>query len=136
MTQEDWDALKAQMERPWGSMKLRCDQFVLDLHQATDSKNKSWATTVYVDGLFKGEWMRAEKGLPTHEESRRFLRKVSRAFHSKKDIDEWRKLFGKREANKRASEKFIYFDPSWKSFNSLKKHLLANNASITRITDI
>lgn len=136
MTQEDWDALKAQMERPWGSMALQCDQFVLALQQGVDSKAKSWSTNVYVGGVFKGEWMRADKGEAIHEESRRFLRKVSRAFHSKKKVDEWRKIFGKREAAKYAAERFVYFDPSWKSFNSLKKHLLANNTSITRISEI
>ena len=34
-----------------------------------------------------------------------------------------------------AAVKFITYDWSWKSFNSLKKHLLANNTNITRILE-
>jgi hypothetical protein len=133
MVQEDWDALKAQMASPWGSMTLKCDQFVLTLQQGACGKSRSWSTNVYVDGVFKGEWMRSDDGEPKHEESRRFMRKVGRALHSKKEVEVYRKLWGKREADKVAAKKWFHFDPSWKSFNSLKKHLLTNNTSIERL---
>lgn len=134
MEQADWDALKAQMDSPWGQMQLQCDQYVVTLQQQTSSKSKSWETTVYVDGFFKGVWTQAsEDGQPLHEEARRFYRKVSKALHTRKQIEDWRKVFGKREATKMEAAKHIYFIPCWKSFNSLKKHLLANNTSITRL---
>lgn len=134
MEQADWDALKAQMDSPWGQMGLQCDQYVLTLQQQTSSKSKSWSTMVYVDGYFKGEWMLATKdGLPAHEEARRFYRKTSKAVHSPKSVEAIRKALGKREAAKWAAAKHICFYPTWKSFNSLRKHLLANNASIQRI---
>lgn len=135
MTQEDWDALKAQMESPYGSMRLQCDQFELYLVQHVSPKKKSWQTIVYVDGFIRGQWYSAEDGQPKHEEARRFLRKVSSALHSKTDIEFYRKIYGKREADKAAAKRYVSFDTSWKSFNSLKKHLLANNTSITRIAE-
>ncbi|WP_156162049.1 hypothetical protein [Pseudomonas sp. MRSN 12121] len=137
MEQADWDALKEQMTSPWGSMKLKCDGFEIDLVQMTNPTKKNWETTVYVNGYLKGIWLACDHktGEPEHEETRRFMRKVTRALHTKKDIEVYRKLFGKREATKREAVKFITYDWSWKSFNSLKKHLLANNTSITRITE-
>lgn len=133
MQQEDWDALKAQMESPYGVMDLQCDQYKLTLQQQTSSKSKSWATTVYVDGVLKGGWCLADGDQPKHEEARRFLRKVTRALNSRKYVEAYRKAFGKRAADKLAAQTYVYFSPTWSSFNSLKKHLLANNTSIERI---
>lgn len=133
MQQEDWDALKAQMSSPYGCMDLQCDQYKLTLAQAVSSKNKSWSTVVYVDGVFKGLWLSMENGEPKHDEARRFMRKVTRPLHSRKYVEAWRKAFGKREADKVAAEKYVHLDPRWTSFNSLKKHLLANNTSVKRI---
>lgn len=134
MQQQDWDDLKAQMARPYGNMKLKCDQFELSLVQAVDAKSRKWLTTVYVDGFFKGAWCNASKeGEPQHEEARRFLRKVVRRLHSAKDISEYQKVFGKREAKKLEAKVYVYFTPEWSSFNSLKKHLVANNTSIERV---
>lgn len=133
MQQEDWDVLKAQMSRPYGSMELQCDQYKVALQQAISSKNKSWSTVVYVDGVFKGLWLSMENGEPTHDEGRRFMHKMTRSMHGRKIIDEVRKTLGKREADKWAAEKFVHLSPCWTSFNSLKKHLLANNTSIERI---
>ncbi|MCY1510139.1 hypothetical protein D9M68_445080 [compost metagenome] len=101
--------------------------------QQTDSKTRKWVTSVYVDGYLKGEWSTAVDGEAKHEEARRFLRKVQRRLYSAKQVEAYRKVAGKREANRLASKVYVYFLPSWSSFNSLKKHLLANNASIERI---
>ena len=134
MQQEDWDELKEQMASPYGTMRLKCDQFEVALQQAVDSKSRKWVTAVYVDGVFKGAWTGATKeGEPEHEEARRFLRKVSKSVYTKKDVEAYRKCVGKRQADKLAAKKFFYFLPTWSSFNSLKKHLLANNTSIERI---
>lgn len=133
MEKADWDALEAQMASPWGHMKLKCDQFEVVLQQQTDSKSKSWKTVVYVDGYFKGEWMQADGDKPKHEEARRFLRKESRRLYSAKDVERHRKFMGKREAKKLEEKRLVLFHPTWKSFNSLKKQLLATCSSIQRI---
>jgi len=132
MEQADWDALKAQMSSPWGTMKLQCDQYQLILVQELSSN--SWSTVVYVDGLFKGAWMTAdENGQPKYDEAKRFLRKTTRSLFTRNAIEKTRKVFGKRESEKMAARKLVLFSPSWKSFNSLRKHLLENNASIQRL---
>lgn len=136
MEQADWDELKAMMAQPWGCMKLKCDGFEIDLVQMTESAKKTWYTHIYVDGVIKGEWCCghvSNKPGPEAEEVRRFMRKKSTPLHNKLDIAYYKKVHGKRHADKMAEVKFITYDPYWKSFNSLKKHLLANNTSVTRI---
>lgn len=138
MEQADWDALKEQMASPWGGMTLKCDEFEIYLSQQTDSTKKTWSTLVYVNGYLKGAWLDCDNrsGEPKHEEARRFYRKVTRALHTKKEIEIYRKIWGTRKAAEAEAVKFITYDWSWKSFSSLKKHLLANNTSITRILEI
>ncbi|MCP1616594.1 hypothetical protein FBY21_1201 [Pseudomonas sp. SLBN-26] len=134
MEQKDWDDLEAQMASPWGHMKLRCDQYEVSLAQEADTKSRKWATTVYVDGVLNGAWCIASRsGEAQHDEARRFMRRTSSAMFSAKEIERYRKVFGKREADKMAAKRFVYFRADWTSFNSLKKHLLANNTSIERI---
>ncbi|MDF3931374.1 hypothetical protein [Pseudomonas citronellolis] len=133
MEQADWDALEAQMARPYGCMKLKCDQFEVAFQQQTDNKSKSWFTAVYVDGYFKGAWMQADGDKPKFEEARRFLRKESRRVYSAKEVEQHRKIFGKREAKRLEEKRWVMFQPTWKSFNSLKKQLLATCTSIQRV---
>ena len=135
MEQADWDELKEQMASPYGSMALKCDGYELNLYQVTDPKTNSWYTTIYVDGYFKGIWFQCvnRTGEPAHEETRRFMRKVTRGLYNKRDIEFHRRVHGKRAAEKAADIKWYTYDHCWKSFNSLKKHLLANNKEITRL---
>lgn len=134
MRQQDWDDLKQQMGLPYGHMKLKCDQFVVTLTQQINPKSHKWVTTAYVGEEIKGIWCETDKdNEPKHEEAKRFWRRVTRRRYSAKQVEAYRKAFGKREANKIAAEVYAYYLPSWNSFNSLKKHLLANNISIERI---
>ncbi|UCZ84436.1 hypothetical protein LGQ10_29685 [Pseudomonas sp. L5B5] len=135
MQQADWDELKKQMSTPYGSMKLKCDDYEVDLVQMIESGKKSWGTTVYVDGYLKGIWLSCnhKTGETEHEETRRFYRKSERGLYKKKELEAYRKVFGKRDADKKAAQKFITYDWSWKNFNSLRKHLEANNTSIERL---
>lgn len=134
MQQQDWDDLKAQMASPYGYMRLKCDQFEVSLGQEVDSKSRKWVTSVYVDGVFKGAWCFADdNGEPLHEEARRFMRKVSRSVFTAKEIEDYRKALGKKRAAEIAARRYVHFRADWTSFNSLKRHLLANNTRIERI---
>lgn len=133
MQQQDWDDLKAQMASPWGHMKLKCDQFEVTLAQEIDSKSRKWVTAIYVGGVLKGEWCLVENGEPRHEEARRFFRKVERRVYSAKEVESWRKAFGKREANKMAAKRYVFLLPHWSSFSGLQRHLVANNQTIERL---
>lgn len=135
MQQADWDELKEMMDTPYGSMKLKCDDFEVDLVQVTEPGKKSWGTNVYVNGSIKGIWLSCdhETGATEHEEARRFFRKVTRSLFNKRDLEFTRKMYGKRKADKDAARKWITYDWTWKTFSSLKKHLEANNTSIERL---
>lgn len=134
MQQQDWDDLKEQMNCPFGRMKLKCDQFEVTLSQEVNSKSRKWVTTVYVDGVIKGAWCFAgDNGEPLHEEARRFMRKVSKSVFNAREVEGYRKALGKKRAAEIAARRHVYFRADWTSFNSLKRHLLANNQAIERI---
>ncbi|CAB5597409.1 Uncharacterised protein [Pseudomonas putida] len=135
MQQADWDELKEQMNTPYGSMKLKCDGFDVELVQVIQAGKKSWGTTVYVNGYIRGMWLNCDNktGATEHEETRRFYRKITRGLYTPKQLEALRKIWGKREADKRAAQKFITYDWTWKNFTSLKRHLQANNTSIERL---
>ncbi|MBI6895427.1 hypothetical protein JET64_01255 [Pseudomonas putida] len=135
MQQADWDELKRQMDTPFGYMKLDCDGFVVSLVQATEPGKKSWGTDVYVNGSLKGIWFNCdhETGVTEHEETRRFFRRINGSLYTKRDLEFTRRMYGKRAADKDAARKWITYSCTWKSFNSLKKHLEANNTSIERL---
>ncbi|OQR35891.1 hypothetical protein BWR15_06070 [Pseudomonas sp. T] len=133
MEKADWDALEAQMKSPWGSMKLKCDQYEVVLQQQANTKTRTWGTTVYVDGYINGKWMQAEGDKPIYEEARRFYRKASKRLYSSKHVEAVRKALGKREAKSYEEARIVLFYPDWKSFNSLKKQLLATCTSIQRV---
>ena len=131
ITDADWDEIKAMMDRPYGRAALIIDGFRVDLQQQI-SKRKI-VTVTFVNGSWKGEWLSAvEFTLPEakHEEARRFFRPRSRAVHSSKDIKTIQKIFGKRRAKEEAEKRGHWFDPTWTSARSLRKHLEANNTEI------
>lgn len=133
MQDTDWEALKQLMDSPFGSMTLQCDQYRVTLVQEQDLKARRWHTAVYVDGYFKGIWTNAVDGQPEHDEARRFMRRVERSLTTKKQIEEVRKIFGKRKAAAYAARKHVYFLPYWSSYRALKAHLIRNNSRIERI---
>lgn len=58
---------------------------------------------------------------------------MTRSVYSKKEVEAYRKVFGKRRAAEMEADKFITYDWEWRSFPALKKHLIASNKEITRL---
>ncbi|ATB63765.1 hypothetical protein [Pseudomonas mosselii] len=133
MQQHDWEELRDQMDQPYGKMTLMCDGFRVELMQCTDAKSRSWCTEVYVNDSRKYAWLQVEGDQPVHEEARRFFRRSSKKMFSGAEIALYRKTSGKKRADELASKTITSVTWDWSSFNSLKKHLEANNTSIERL---
>lgn len=129
-TEEEWKQLETAMQSPFGEIKFEIDGYIATFQRKFLSANKI-TTMVYVDGYFKGGWMFCEKDKPKHEEARRFLQLKSKALYSSKQKENALKTLGKKLYTQMGYEsKFYYCDPYWKSFRSLKAHLLKNNKNI------
>lgn len=127
MTKEDWAHVEASLRYPYASVKLLCDEYRLTL-QVQPEKMKlviCW----YVEGSFKGAWLKLD-----NEIGKRFA--CPHVVHLYKPTEKAKILkgFGKRSVTKhfpRIDAKNTYLGWTWSSFRSLKRHLIANNQSIS-----
>ena len=130
MTKEDWKVVEENLKHLLDIVELQCDGYKVSLVLKRETQFKN-SIMVYVNGSFKGEWMDKEC-----EESRRFLRKVSRSLYNQKQKQAFGKLSKRlqKEMKIDISKTYSYYMPTWTSFNSLKRHLIKENSSIELIT--
>jgi hypothetical protein len=135
-SKEEWDRIIKTLSGVFGSVELLVDGYKVTAQRAQTKKNRL-ETMVYVNGYIKGEWYRhhklndtaAESELP--EETRRFLRPVTKSLFSPKKVSAFERSCGKRAAKKHGFyEKLILYVPYWSSARSFKNHLLKNNHNI------
>lgn len=126
MTKEDWK----KVQGAWAThkpIKLEIDGYKVSLQTQINRKSMEVAMMTFVDGLFKMEWV---NGTPDGR-AIKFYQRREKSFRSRKEIKQAEKAMGKRWCKKHGIyAKHIYYMPYWKSFNSFKKHILANNEDI------
>lgn len=126
LTKEEWKIVEEKLKRLLDIVDLICDGYKVSLvlNRETQFKN---AIMVYVNGTCKGEWCMTEC-----EESRRFLRKISRSAYSQKQNNAYNKLSKRLQKEMKIDIKktYSYYLPTWTSFNALKRHLIKENSSI------
>lgn len=132
MTKDDWAAVELSLSYPYGRARLLCDGYDLRLTTSPDKPLKL-VILWYVDGVFKGEFLKADS-----EIGKRFAR--PRVLHAYSPTERQRiiKNFGKRGTAKyfpNLDATKTYYDWAWTSFLSLKRHLVANNKDISRVDD-
>lgn len=129
MTKDEWLQVQDKLSHPWGSVKLMVDGYALTL-QVQQIKPLKYVVTVFVNGVYKGEWMNGEA-----DEAKRFCRPVKKSVWSPAKKKAVLKGLSKAEA-KRAVEyldlnkTWTHWDVWWPSFGPLKRHLILNNKSI------
>lgn len=127
MKPADWEWVRLQLSTPYGlPVRLLCDGIKLDL-AVVQTRPLRYVIHIYVDGLFRGAW--SSPKLPC-EEQRRFMRRTERAMHTAKQLAILKPLYRAAQVRQMAAKKFVWFQPTWPSFEALKKHLVANNQVI------
>lgn len=126
MTKEEWKRCQEALKSFYSIVKLNVDGYEvgLRLERVDTYRNK---IMVYVNGGFKGKWL-----IEDCEERRRFLRKMEKSLitaKQKKDLNKLPKKF-RKEHEELFNRSYVYYEPYWTSFNSLKKHLINENESI------
>ncbi|OYZ03461.1 MAG: hypothetical protein B7Y42_00340 [Polaromonas sp. 28-63-22] len=127
MTKEEWAAVEAGLRYPYDSVKLLVDGHNLTL-QVQPDKPMKMVIAWYVDGAFKGAWLKADSDI-----GKRFACPHAVHLYTPTQKARIRKDYGKRGTAKYFPEldrKATYLGWTWASFRSLKKHLIANNQSI------
>lgn len=127
MTKDDWASVERALTYPYGCARLICDGYDLRLTTVLNKPLKL-AIAWYVDGHFKGEFLKADS-----EIGKRFACPHVLHAYSPSQKKEIIKNFGKRGAAKhfpRLDATHTYRNWTWTSFRSLKRHLIANNKVI------
>lgn len=130
MSKDEWSRVQEALKSLFSIVKLKIDNYevALSLVRVDTYKN---AIAVYVNGVFKGEWL-----VKDCEERRRFLQRKERSLLSPKEKSSWKKLSKKmqKELSEKYDKKYEFYSSHWTSFNALKKHLISNNASIELVS--
>lgn len=132
MTKQDWAYVEERLKKQFAIVVLDCDGYRLSLTLKQIS-DMGLAIFTYINGEFKGRWM-----LEDCEECRRFLYPRVRYVMSAKDRKSWVKDLGKRwlkAHNIDVDKTYTAYLPWWKSFRSLKAHLIKNNTSIELVSE-
>jgi len=126
LTKEDWKVVEDKLKHIMDVVELQCDEYKVSLVLKRENQFKN-SIMVYVNGVFKYEWMNKDC-----EESRRFLRKVTKSLYSQKRKQAYNKLPKRiqKELKTDINKVFIYYMPTWTSFNSLKRNLIKENNNI------
>ena len=129
VTPSDWASMERDLSGTFGTVKLRCDGYLIDIERTLVDRNRL-GLIVYVNGHLRGEWL-----LKDCEERRRFLRKTLRRVFRAADVERICKGLGKRDRAacverlglERKSEAYALH---WGSFDALRRHLIAHNRVI------
>lgn len=129
MTKEEWSQVEEALKSIFSMAQLKVDGYkiTLRLERLDTYRNR---IMVYINEQFKGKWL-----IEDCEERRRFFRKREKSLitaKQKKDLNKLPKKF-KKEHEEWFNRSYIYYEPYWSSFNSLKKHLIKENESIELI---
>lgn len=132
MNQDEWKEVERALQITYHSVKLNIDGYNITLRLERESafKNK---IVIYVNGTFEFKWL-----FKDCEERKRFTNKRTKSRFKKSDLTYGEKVSKKQEKLneeflKSEENKYYYYSPYWTSFNSLKRHLIANNEKIELI---
>lgn len=120
LTKEQRAELADKLLSPWGQVSLLCDGRRISLSVQRWSKTRiDFRVMTYVDGEFKGAWIKGE----TPEA--KYLRKSVRPMVSSAERKAAIKVLGKRYVEKTPyyNASFTYYHPDWPSGRAAINHL-------------
>lgn len=128
MTPSQWIAFEKSLAFPHGSAELLCDGRKV-VAQVTQTKPLRYEVMVYVDGAWRGEWLRADPPRDEH----RFLNPHSRAMYTEKDMSLAKKVMSARQVRDMASKRYHWFSPTFATAKALRRRLVAGCQDIQLI---
>lgn len=127
MTRDEWNAVRERLSGSFGRVDLVVDGYQLQLTVQRVGPLK-YEILPYVNGKFDGSWI-----VQRTDECIRFMCPKTISLYSRADKARITKGLTKRQVKEwfpTLDKTSTYYLWGWKSFNSLKRHLLANNKSI------
>ncbi len=129
MTTAEWKKVEEELHSLFGSVKLKCDDYMVTIALERYNQFKN-VLAVYVNGEIKGSWYTEDC-----EERRRFFQPNMKSILSPKAKTSLKKLPKKMKADFENRSRYVFYSPYWRSFGSLKTHLIKNNKVIELIQE-
>lgn len=131
LSKADIDRVETELAYPYGHVELKCDDYNVTI-SVQQIKARKFALMVYVNGWFKGDWLRTDT-----EERRRFYRPVKASLYKPSQRAEILKDFGKRRAARLfpdLDKTFTYYMPTWSATSSMLRHFQRESASVSLVS--
>jgi len=120
MTPSEWKRVEDSLAFPHGKATLRCDgRDVAAVVQMT--KPLRYAVVVYVDGHWKGEWLRADR--PCDEQ--RFMNPHERAYYSAADLKLYRRAYSAKQMREMTDKKHRWFSPDFPTAKAFRRRIVS-----------
>ena len=116
---QQWQAVERSLAYPYGRVELMCDGTTKVVAEVRQTKPLRFEVMVFVDGIWRGEWLRAEPGRNEH----RFLNLHERAMYSAKDLATAKKCFGAKQYRQMAEKKYSYYSPTFPTGKSFRRRI-------------
>lgn len=134
MTNEEWKTAEERLSGIFGHVRLKIDGYNVTVEKRRLSEMR-FCFVVFIDGKFQNQWTWEDCDI-----RRRFCHRSRRQLLSKKEMDIFKKKIGKKEfcrLEKEHPEKlyYIFYEPFFGSFRTLKSQLIKNNSSIELADD-
>ncbi|MGP9798176.1 hypothetical protein ACT3UJ_12550 [Halomonas sp. 86] len=117
---DKWKEIKERLAHLGGSVELLADGYTLTLAKVHDGKKIF--VYVYINGTVEGKWTDTKDGEPVHPEGR-FWRPMKRAPHPKKYYAQFKRAFGKKEADRMVAPRVIGVVPTFGTEGAVVAHL-------------
>lgn len=125
MTPAQWKAVEESLAYPHGHAELTCDGRRIAA-QVQQVKELRFEVVVFVDGVWRGEWLRADR--PCDEQ--RFMCPHEQAFYSAAQIKGLRKVFSAKQLREMAEKKTRWFSPSFRTAKAFRRRITSTCKSI------
>lgn len=119
LTPEQWTAVEKSLSYPHGRVELLCDGTTKVVAEVRQTKPLSFAVMVFIDGFWRGEWLRADPARNAH----RFLNLHSRAMYSAKDLAAAKKVFSAKQHRHMAEKKYSYYSPTFPTGRAFRRRI-------------
>jgi hypothetical protein len=128
LTAKEWKMVEEKLKSFYNIVKLKCDEYELSIVLERYGQFRN-VLMVYINGVSKGTWL-----MEDCEERRRFFQPQTRSLLRQNGKASLKKLPKKIRAEYEAKSRYTYYLPYWRSFGSLKRHLINNNQVIELIS--
>ena len=129
MTPAEWKRVEQSLTLPHGSAKLRCDG--IEVTASVEMvKPLRFAVVVYVDGVWKGEWLRADPPLHQH----RFMNPHEKGLYTAADIKSLKRVCSARQMRDMQAKKVRWFSPDFPTARAFRRRISSQCKAIELMT--